>query len=186
MQQQAKPSEAPKHILGVPAPFAVISGFSTAGTLLIRYGEGLLGVGRNGFFAVGVMVCYGLAIPCPPLLVYCLVFIGLLTGKRLFVALCHVCGYQQSSGFEGYSFLCLVGVPLGLCRQVIEPGLIYWLGWWLRFTDPALGWFFIVSAAASFYKAAIERLHRTYRDLTADDLRYQLEIDARRRAKRGW
>ncbi len=186
MKQEPKPVEMPTHFLGVPAPFAVISGFSSAATLLIRYGEGLLGVGRNGLFAVVVMVCYGLAAPCPSLLVYCLVFIALVVAKRLVASLCHACGYRQNSGFEGYPLLCLIGLPYGFCKQLIEPGLIYWLGWWLRFSDPALGWFFIASAAASAIKAALERVQRTYRDLTADDLRFQMERDARRRASRGW
>ena len=176
----------PTHYLGVPIPFAFISGLSSAATMLFRYGEGLLGVGRNGVFAVTVMVLYAMAAPCPALMAYSVFFACVAFIKRLFVSLCYQCGYRQNSGFEGYSLLCLIGVPLGFCKQIVEPGLTYWLGCTLRATDPALGLFFMASAAASSFKAVQERLQVTLRDLTADDLRFQMERDARRRAKRGW
>ena len=57
---QPPEKDVPSHFLGVPYFWVVICGLSSAVTMPTRYGEGLYGVGRNGFFAVLVIFLYAL------------------------------------------------------------------------------------------------------------------------------
>jgi hypothetical protein len=166
--------------------WVAICGLSSAVTMPIRYGEGLYGVGRNGFFAVLVIFLYALFAPCPALMTYGLVFMAIAVVKRGTTLFRHHFGNRQISGFEGWPLPCLIGLPCGFCRQLLEPGLIWLLGSHLRQTNPALGCFFIAGAIAAAIKTLFESVVQVNRDMTASDLRIQMELDARRRAKRGW
>jgi hypothetical protein len=176
----------PSEFFGVPYFWVVINGLSSAVTMPMRYGEGLYGVGRNGFFAVFVIFLYALFVPCPLLLRYGLLFVAFAVLKRFTTLFRHHYGNRQISNFEGWPLPCLVGLPCGFCKQVIEPGLVYALGWYLRQANPPLGCFFIAGAVAAALKTMFETIHRVKRDIDGSDLRIQMELDAQRRAKRGW
>jgi hypothetical protein len=183
---QPPEKETPSQFLGVPVFWAVTCGLSCAVTLPIRYGEGISGVGRNGFFAVLVILLYALFVPCPALLPYGVLFIGIAVVKRFTTLFRHHYGNRQMSGYEGWPLACLIGIPAGFARQVLEPGLVYGLGWALKQENPPLGWFFIAGAIAAGVKTLFESIVQANRDSVASDLRIQMELDARCRAKRGW
>ena len=178
--------ETPSQLFGVPFFWIAICGLSSAVTMPLRYGEGLLGVGRNGFFAVLVIIAYALFAPCPVLLAYGGLFIGIAVIKRGTTLFRHHFGTRQMSGFEGWPLPCLIGLPLGFCRQVIEPAYVSAFGWYLKQGNPPLGCFFIAGAVAAAIKALFEHATELNRDLVAGDARFRMEHDARKRAKRGW
>ena len=183
----SQPPEASGDASGLPILWAALCGLAGAVTLPIRYGEGLLGVGgRNGVFAVLAIVLYAVFVPCPVLLTYAAVFIALTVIKRATSATRHYVGNRQVSGFEGWPLACLIGLPYGLCKQVVEPAMVYAVGWYLRFNDPALGCFFIAGAAATGLKTLLENVLQFNRNLAAFDQRERMQNDARQRAKRGW
>ena len=53
-------------------------------------------------------------------------------------------------------------------------------------SQPGPGLLFIAGAIACAIKTLFETVIQVNRDLTASDLKIQMELDARRRAKRGW
>ena len=186
MPPQQPPENEPPSKLVLTVFWAVTCGLSCAVTLPVRYGEGIAGVGRNGFFAVLVIILYALLVPCPPLLTYGIAFMVICGVKRLTTQVRHRFGNRQMSGFEGWPLACLIGLPRGFCKQVVEPGMIYALGWYLRLGNPPLGCFFIAGAVGTGLKTLFETVIQRNRDRLASDLRIQMEIDARRRARRGW
>ena len=183
---QPPEQDTPARFFGVLDFWAVLGGLACAVTLPIRYGEGIAGVGRNGFFAVLIIVWYAVLVPCPALLPYGVLFIGMCACKRFTTRLRHHYGNRQLSGYQGWPLACLIGIPAGFARQVLEPGLIYGLGWLLKHGNPPLGWFFIAGATATGLKTLFETVIQSNRDRLNSDLRIQMEIDARRRASRGW
>ena len=182
-----QPPEASSNASGLPIVWAMLCGLASAVTLPIRYGEGLLGVGgRTGIYAVAVIVLYAVFIPCPILLTYAMAFIAITLIKRATSATRHHFGNRQVSGFEGWPLACLIGLPYGWCKQVVEPGMVYAVGWYLRQADPALGCFFIAGAVATGLKTLFENVLQFNRDVATFDQRERMRIDAQKRAKRGW
>ena len=95
---------------------------------------------------------------------YGLLFIAIAVIKRFTTLFRHHSANREMSSFEGWPLPCLIGLPLGLCKQVIEPGLVYALGWTLRQANPALGCFFIAGAIACAIKTLFETVVQANRN----------------------
>ncbi len=163
-----------------------LSGLACGVTLPLRYSEGLYGVSRSGLFAVVVIFGYALLVPCPPLLTYGLFFVAVCVLKRFSTVFRFHFGNRQKSEYEGLPIYCLIGIPEWVGKQIIEPGLAWMLGQYLKHYNHPLGLFFMAGAIATALKTLFEIVVQLNRDTAASDIEAQMRIDAQRRAKRGW
>jgi hypothetical protein len=184
-KDQPPETNGPSSIFGVNIVWAVILGLASAATGTTRYGEGFHGLGKNGFFGLLVIILYATFVPCPNLYYYMFLFMACAAVKRLICAHRHYYGNRELSEYEGYPLVCLIGLPVGLAKQVIEPVMIYLVGCQIGHIDRSMGAFFVAGAFAAAIKQMAESGASMGREIARGDIEIQMRIDAERRRKKG-
>ena len=162
--------------------WAGLCGMSSAVTLMFRYGEGLFGT-HNAIFGLAAIVLYAVFMPCPPLLIYAVVFAAFCVVKRFTTIARHRFGNRQIAEFQGWPLACLF-LPEWLGRTV-EPLIVWFAGQFLQQINRPLGWFFMAGAVATAIKSTLESAARLNREVGYSNQRIQMEIDARQRGEEG-